>query len=72
VKCPLPEGATKKDVQVVCTKQTLKITICGKEVLNGTLFQEVDADETSYTLEKDELHVLLTMGTKMSWLMLLR
>ncbi len=72
VTVPLPAGVGKREVEVACALQSLRIVIKGQEVCKGTLFQEVQADEMTYTLDSGQLVVLLTMKQKMTWLELFR
>ena len=70
---PLPEGTAKSDLQVVLDgNQSLTVRVAGDEVIKGTLFQEVEPDEVSYTSTATTLTIELTMQTKMTWLSLLR
>lgn len=40
--------------------------------MGGTLFQEVQADEMTFTFEAGQIVILLTMKRKMTWFELFR
>jgi hypothetical protein len=60
----------------------LRVSVRGKDIINGVLFQQVETDEVTWTLNAGDsnrgkskapsLIVLLTMTKKMTWLDLLR
>ncbi len=65
---PLREGVTKSDIKVTLDgDQKLQVKVLGEEIINGTLFQEVEPEEMTYTITATQLTVELTMQTKMTW-----
>jgi len=72
ITVPLPEIVKKHDVEVECEKQSLRVALLGNVVCEGTLFQEVEKDEMTYTLSSGVLEILLTMKKQMTWLQLFR
>ena len=68
IEVPLEPGLSKKDIKVVLVgNQSLSITVAGEEILSGTLFQEVEPEEMTYTSTSSKLTVELTMKQKMTW-----
>merc|ERR1719424_208127 len=65
VRFLLDAPATKKDVKVVFTATSLKVTVAGKELLNGKTFAKTYPDDSTWCLiEKGaELQVLLALST---------
>ncbi|KAL8211681.1 UNVERIFIED_CONTAM: NudC domain-containing protein 2 [Gekko kuhli] len=65
VEVDVPEGTRGRDVQCSLQSRHLALTVAGKEVLKGKLFDSTIADEATWTLEDQKLiRIVLTKTSR--------
>jgi hypothetical protein len=74
IRFTLEAAATKKDVKVAFGANSLKVTVAGKELLNGKTFGRTYPDDSTWCLvEKgSELQVLVAPAEDTKWSSLLK
>lgn len=72
VTVPRPPEIQKQHVKVSIKPNHLRVTLGSNRVIDGELFQSIDPDLSTWTFEREQISVELSMKKKMRWLMLLR
>lgn len=54
VKLPLPDNVKAKDCSITFGRNKLKASIAGKVQFEGDLFDPIDVDESTYTIQTDD------------------
>ncbi|EDW82137.1 uncharacterized protein Dwil_GK25640 [Drosophila willistoni] len=72
LRFPLPSNATRNDFDIQSKADHIEVKCLDKQMLlQGELFARVDHDLTTWTVERDELHLTLVKQNAESWTRLL-
>ena len=64
----LPEGASKRDIKVSLKPRELLVSFKGKEIISGRLWDVLDSEDFTWTIQKGKLELNLTKcNTGMIW-----